>query len=231
MKEESGGIPITEKFIEAYIGEYASGKSEVAVNRAIALKEEGRKVTIVDLDLVEPFYTLRPIKNQLIAMGIDVVAWETSETLGLGEAGSVIKPEMRWVLRRTGDIILDIGYGVEGARVLNLVEGAADTRELKIYVVVNIGRPMTATVDEIVEYVRGLGPVHGLINNSHLGDDTTLEFVHEGAKIVTEAAKALSLPVIATYLDRKFETAVNSETDDFGNPLKFMHRYMINTFW
>ncbi len=203
----------------------------MAVNRAIGLKEEGRKVTIVDLDLVEPFYTLRPIKNQLISMGIDVVAWETGETLGLGEAGSVIKPEMRWVLLRPGDIVLDIGYGVEGAKVLNLVEGAADNDELRIYVVINIGRPMTATVSEIVEYVKGLGPVHGLINNSHLGDDTTLEFVQEGAKVVTEAAKALGLPVIATYLDRKFENAVKSEVDNFGNPLKFLHRYMINTFW
>lgn len=48
------------RIVEAYIGEYASGKSENAVNRALALAEQGRKVTLVDLDLVEPVYTASP---------------------------------------------------------------------------------------------------------------------------------------------------------------------------
>lgn len=191
----------------------------------------GRKVTIVDLDLVEPFYTLRPIKRKLLDLGIGVVAWETAETLGLGEAGSVIKPEMRWVLRRAGDIILDIGYGVEGVKVLNLIEGADSEENLKIYAVLNIGRPMTATVEDIVEYARGLGRVDGLINNSHLGDDTTVSFVAEGAKLITEAARQLKLPVVATYIDKKFEAEMSGKFDNMGNPLRFLERHMVNTFW
>lgn len=164
-------------------------------------------------------------------MGLKVVAWETKDTLGLGEAGSVIKPEMRWVLRRSGDIILDIGYGVEGAKVLNLIEGAAEEKNLRIFAVINVGRPMTSTVEEIVEYVGGLGQVDGLINNSHLGDDTTLEFVQDGARLVTEAAKIVLAPVIATYLDQKFKDELNSSYDIMGNDVKFIKRYMINTFW
>lgn len=203
----------------------------MAVNRAIELLNEKKQVTLVDLDLVEPFYTLRPIKNQLSEMGLQVVAWETRETLGLGEAGSTIKPEARWVLRRPGDIILDIGYGVEGARVLNLVEGASSDENLHIYVVLNIGRPMTATVDDIVEYVRSLGVVHGLINNSHLGDDTTVDFVQEGAEVVTEAANLLNLPVIATYMESKFKNEVTGPTDVSGNPIRFLNRFMTKTFW
>ncbi|PKM41899.1 MAG: hypothetical protein CVV03_11135 [Firmicutes bacterium HGW-Firmicutes-8] len=226
-----GVVPVSERIVEAYIGEYASGKSEIAVNRAVDLKKEGRCVTLVDLDLVEPFYTLRPIKRQLTETGIYVVAWETSETMGLGEAGSLIKPEMRWVLRRPGDIILDIGYGVEGAKVLNLIEGAADNKNLQVFVVLNIGRPMTDNVKDIVEYVKELGIVHGLINNSHLGDDTSVDFVQQGAKVITEAALVLGLPVIATYIDRKFEFEINSKIDIKGNPIRLLDRYMTNTFW
>ena len=226
-----GVVPVSERIVEAYIGEYASGKSEIAVNRAVDLKKEGRYVTLVDLDLVEPFYTLRPIKRQLTETGICVVAWETSETIGLGEAGSLIKPEMRWVLRRPGDIILDIGYGVEGAKVLNLIEGAADNKNLQVFVVLNIGRPMTDNVKDIVEYVKELGIVHGLINNSHLGDDTSVDFVQQGAKVITEAALVLGLPVIATYIDRKFEFEINSKMDIKGNPIRLLDRYMTNTFW
>lgn len=226
----SGGIPINQVNWEAYVGEYASGKSEVAVNRAISLLETGQ-VTIVDLDLVEPFYTLRPIKKQLIDMGLEVVAWETSETFGLGEAGSTIKPEMRWVLRRPGNIILDVGYGVDGAKTLNLVEDAFGNDNLKIFAVINIGRPMTSTVEDIVEYVNNLGIIHGLVNNSHLGDETYLEFIQEGARVVTEAADKLKLPVIATYINRQLEPEMQKNSDCMGNPVKFLDRYMINAFW
>ena len=68
--------------IEAYVGEYASGKSENAVNRAVALHRQGRQVTLVDLDTVEPCYTLRPIKKELEELGLTVVAWETRDTVG-----------------------------------------------------------------------------------------------------------------------------------------------------
>ncbi|MBQ6809887.1 MAG: hypothetical protein IJO94_00625, partial [Firmicutes bacterium] len=106
-----------DRIVEAYIGEYASGKSENAVNRALSLAEQGRKVTLVDLDLVEPVYTLRPLIEMLEEKGIHVIAWKTEDTIGLGEAGSVLHPAMRWALKNEGDVILDIGYGAKGSAV------------------------------------------------------------------------------------------------------------------
>ena len=63
------------RIVEAYIGEYASGKSEVAINRSLELKSQGRQVTLVDLDTVEPFYTLRPLKNKLESQGLNVISF------------------------------------------------------------------------------------------------------------------------------------------------------------
>ncbi|MDX9873057.1 MAG: hypothetical protein RBT41_11655 [Clostridia bacterium] len=219
------------RVVEAYVGEYASGKSEVALNRALALLKEGRRpVTLVDFDLVEPFYTLRPIKEELKQKGLEVIAWDTRETVGLGEAGSLIKPEMRWVMKREGDVILDVGYGIAGARKLGLVEGALEGNELQIYVVVNIARPITGSMQDIVEYVNSLGPVHGLINNSHLGDDTDIEVIEEGAKVISEAAHRLNLPVMWTSAETKFRTNLG-ERDSVGNPVRYVERYMHRTFW
>jgi hypothetical protein len=115
------------RIVEAYIGEYAAGKSEVALSRALELAQGGSQVTLVDLDLVEPCYTLRPLQQDLKAGGVDVIAWETKELIGLGEAGTILKPQARWSLKRPGNIILDIGYGVEGSRILQLLEGIAAT--------------------------------------------------------------------------------------------------------
>ncbi|MDK2824757.1 MAG: hypothetical protein PWQ67_2694 [Clostridia bacterium] len=218
------------RIVEAYIGEYNSGKSEVAINRALDLLKEDRKVTLVDLDIVEPFYTLRPLKKKLQEKGLTILAWETKETTGLGEAGNIIKPEMKWALRREGDVILDIGYGVEGAKTLNLVEEKEKYPELRIYAVVNIGRPITSDKDEIVEYVQTLGPVHGVINNSHLGDETDVEFVQEGARVIGAAAREIGLPVIATTIDYRLADKIGSH-DCEGNPVRLLYRYMDRSFW
>ncbi|MGI6551715.1 MAG: hypothetical protein GX779_02375 [Clostridia bacterium] len=216
--------------IEAYVGEFASGKSENAINRALDLLESGRQVTLIDLDLVAPFYTLRPIQAQLKERGLNVVTWETGKTMGLGEAGSVLRPDMRWALRREGDIILDVGYGVMGTRTLNLVEGALTNPYLQVIAVINLCRPVTGSLDLIVDYVRSLTRVDGLLNNTHLGEETTLELVQEGARVVTQAAEMLELPVIATAAVWELANQMGKQ-DCMGNPVRGLRRFMPAAYW
>jgi len=219
-----------EPIIEAYVGEYASGKSENAVNRAIHLCRRGLPVTLVDLDTVEPVYTIRPIKKELEAMGLTVVAWETRDTVGLGEAGNVIKGSMRWVLRRPGNIIMDVGYGVHGARIFNLIEGAFENPYLKIIAVINMSRPFTSTVENILEYVATLGRVDALLNNTHMAEETTVEIVQKGAVGIAEAAKILGLPVVATSAVREIADKIGP-VDAVGHPVWPLERIMPRTFW
>jgi hypothetical protein len=219
-----------DRIVEAYIGEYASGKSEVAINRALELHSQGREVKLVDLDLVEPFYTLRPIKSQLEERGLKVVALETRGNVGLGETGSLFRPEMKWALKNGGDIIFDVGYGVDGAMALNLVEGASEEQALKKIVVLNVARPITGSLEAIIDFVQSLGEVDGLINNSHLGNDTDIEIILEGAKLVTKAAEQLGVPFIATTVAREFAHLVD-EIDQIGNPVKIIDLFMHNAYW
>lgn len=202
----------------------------MAVNRALELSRDGRKVNLVDLDIVEPCYTLRPIKKELESAGMTVLAWETRETVGLGEAGNIIKPECRWALYREGDVVLDIGYGVEGAKTLNLLEGVDETPEMQIFAVINARRPMTSTVEEIIDYIKELGPIDGIINNTHLGDETTPDTVQEGARMVTEVSKILGIPVVATTADQEVAKKIGQQ-DEMGNPVRPLTRFMPRTFW
>ena len=216
--------------VEAYVGEYASGKSEIAVNRALELARLGRPVTLVDLDLVEPCYTLRALKKELEQAGITVLAWETRELIGLGETGNVMKPSTRFCLLRSGDVIMDIGYGVCGARVLNLVENASQDPDLQIYAVINIARPMTADVDRIVVHIRDLGRVDGLINNSHLGDETDAAIINQGAQAVAAASRILGIPVVATVMTEEMSVYFGS-IDHCGHPVRVIQRHMPAAFW
>ncbi|MBC7324366.1 MAG: hypothetical protein H5T99_03510 [Moorella sp. (in: Bacteria)] len=218
------------RIVEAYTGEYASGKSELAVNRALDLVKEGRQVTLVDLDIVEPCYTLRPLKKMLTAAGIAVLAWETREVGGLGETGNVLRPENRWALKRPGDVVLDVGYGVEGAKTLNLLEGAGTDPDLRVLVVINIARPMTGSVEDILIYIKQMGRVDGLINNTHLGDETPVEIIQEGARVVTEAARRSGIPVVATAAVQELAVRIGPR-DCLGNPVWGITRYMPGAFW
>jgi len=217
------------RIVEAYVGEYASGKSEIAINRAIEIKKMKRKVTLVDLDTVEPFYTLRPIKSLLEQEGLNIIGFSRNESFGLGETGAMLKPQARWALQLDGDIIFDVGYGVHGARTMNLIEDANESKELKILAVVNFMRPMTNSIDNIIEYIKGLGKVHAIVANTHLGDDTTLDIVMKGNQEILEAAKQLNIPIAFIAIDYKLRDYINKE--ELFIPVKYIHRYMHAAIW
>jgi hypothetical protein len=218
-----------DRVIEAYIGEYASGKSEMAINRAIELMNQGRQVTLVDLDTVEPFYTLRVLKKFLEAMGIHMISYAREDSFGLGETGAMLNPQARWALRNEGDIILDIGYGVHGARTLNLVEGAFESPELKIIAVVNGSRPMTDSPEKVKEYLRELGRVDAIVLNTHLGDQTTKDIVLAGNRMIADAVREVGIPIAYVAINQDLKDSITA--GDYDLPIKYIKRYMPAAIW
>ncbi len=216
------------RIIEAYVGEYASGKSEIAINRALELQRMQRKVTLVDLDIVEPFYTLRPIKESLEKEGLNVIAYSRSDSFGLGETGAMLNPQARWALRNEGDVIFDVGYGIHGAKTLNLIEEAAQSG-ITVLAVINYMRPMTGSVKLIKEYIKELGIVHAIVANTHLGDETTLDIIIKGNLEIFEAARQIEIPVAYIAIEEKHKESVNKE--EFIVPVKFIRRYMPAAIW
>lgn len=217
------------RIIEAYVGEYASGKSEMAINRALELKNQGRQVTLVDLDTVEPFYTLRALKTELEKTGINIISFGREQSFGLGETGAMLKPQARWALMHQGDVILDIGYGVQGAKTLNLVEGAYESPDLKILAVINATRPMTDSVDRIIDYLNDLGRVDAIVLNTHLGDETTFDLLIKGNEIIQEAARQMGIPVAYRAVDENLRGEISGEIDKI--PTKYIKRYMPGAIW
>jgi len=234
LREERKGGKGLPRVLEAYVGEYASGKSENAINRALRLVREGRRVRLADLDLVEPAYTLRPLKRTLEAQGLEVLAWESKELIGPGEAAITLKKEIVSTLAFPGDVIIDVGYGVEGRRLLNLIKGAfppANGEEaLRLIMVVNAARPLTSSLPLILAYLDEFGPVDGLINNTHLGEETTVELIQEGAVLVTAAARRVGCPVVATTAWRPYARQLGP-VDRMGNPVWPIERFMSGAFW
>ena len=142
---------MTERFVEVYAGAYASGKSETAINRARQFADAGEKITLVDLDSVEPAYTLRPIAKELENMGIHTIT--QPDNFGLGEAASYVTSAQINCLSNEGNIIIDVGYGAGGLDILDIINNVGEEKDLRIYLVVNTAKFETSTVDNIIEYV------------------------------------------------------------------------------
>ena len=137
--------------VEIFAGAYASGKSETSINRARQYAALKKPITLVDLDTVEPAYTLRPIAKELEAMGINVIT--QPDNFGLGEAASYVTPAQVNCLNTEGDIIIDVGYGAGGLDILDILNNIGNEKNLEIYLFGNTAKFETSTVENIIEYV------------------------------------------------------------------------------
>ena len=62
------------KRLTLFAGHYGSGKTNIAVNYAMLLAEEGKKVCIADLDIVNPYFRTKDSEAELTALGIRLVS-------------------------------------------------------------------------------------------------------------------------------------------------------------
>lgn len=221
------------RVVEIYAGAYASGKSETALNRARQYAQLNKQITLVDLDTVEPAYTLRPIANDLRKMGIDVIT--QPDNFGLGEAASYVTPAQVNFLSNDGDIIVDVGYGAGGLDILDIVNNIDKETNLQAYLVVNTAKFETSTVDNIIEYVDFAGgserkyDFSGMISNTHFGDETTKEDVINGYNKLKTASQKVNIPIRAIGIDEKLAQDFGLTYD--GVEVWTYKRMMPKAFW
>lgn len=221
--------------VEVYCGAYASGKSETAINRARQFAIQHKKITLVDLDTVEPAYTLRPLAGELEKNGIDVIA--QLDYFGLGEAGSYITPAQQNCLSVQGDVIIDVGYGASGLDILDIINNIEFEKNMQIFLVLNTAKFETSNVENILEYFefsKGLTPrpwkkFAGIISNTHFGDETTKEDVIRGYELTKKAAKILNVPIRAIGVDEKLVSEFDFTYDDVD--VWIYKRFMPKAFW
>lgn len=188
-----------DKRIRIIIGHYGSGKTEFAVNYALALSKQTTHVALCDLDIVNPYFRSREKANLLESNGIKVYsgAFGHDSNLDLPMLSpSIVAP----LQDAKAQVILDVGGDPVGARVLAqyrayLTEGAYD-----MLCVVNAYREQTQTVEDVISQIKSIedecgAKVTGLINNTHMLRETSVEDVMYGQALVVEVSQKLNLPI------------------------------------
>jgi hypothetical protein len=190
-------IPLREKIL-IIAGHYGSGKTELALNLAFAHAGEG--ITLVDLDIVNPFFRANELRADLEKAGVRVLAPTFANTTV--DVPS-LPPDILSIFVDEHRAILDVGGDHAGARALGQYRRHIEKAGYAFWIVANARRPLTRSTEEITVMAREIQrtsglTVTGLINATNLGDETTADIIAEGLAVIGEAAKALDIPLIAS---------------------------------
>jgi hypothetical protein len=189
--------------ISVFTGHFGSGKTEVALNYALKLNLEGRKVAIADLDIVNPYFCTRDEKLLLESKGIRVVA--TPKEYSNAELGTIPLNTISIFDDKSSEVVIDVGGDEQGSVALGQYKRFFNLEEYDMYFVINTTRPSTSDADSIIEYIKEIEfasrlKVKYLINNTNLSYETELKHIMEGNKIVKEVSERTGLPIRYTTI-------------------------------
>lgn len=189
------------KRITFITGYYGSGKTEIALNLAIQKKIE----TVIDLDIINPYFRSRENEMLLQKEGISIISSGKEKSMYTDLpyiSGEVFAP-----FHETGKrAIYDLGGNDVGAKLLRQFEDFDEVIDL--FLVVNIYRPETNNKNQIIELIRkiesiGGRKITGLINNTNLLKETTKETILEGDQVLKEVSISTGLQVVYTCVPTK----------------------------
>lgn len=207
-----------QKRLTLFAGHYGSGKTNIALNYARALRRQGLPVTIADLDIVNPYFRTKDSEAQLRSEGIELICSPFANS-NL-DVPAMPKQTYALVASRTQYGVLDIGGDDRGA--LALGRYAPEIRDEGSYAmlfVANFARPLTRTAQQALDVLREIEqacglPFTGIVNNTNLGMQTTAQDVLESLPLAQALGQLSELPVVmsccAEHLYPALEPAVET---------------------
>ena len=215
------------KKVYVLIGNYGSGKSELALNFAFKAAETGR-TELLDLDMVNTYFRLTERGNMTRMKEIRLVspnyACSGVETLSLpAEVASAFA--MDW-----DTVVFDVGGDAVGSTALGryhqdfmeLEEGS-----LEVLNVINTRRPLAGTVEKIVRLQEDMQrhsrlKITGMINNTNLATATSPADLRDGYEIIKRVSEITGVPVMYTSGKKEMLDVFLAEGHDtkyIGTPL------------
>ena len=195
-------------------GHYGAGKTNVTVNLALRCAKAGEEVTVVDMDIVNPYFRTADFTGLFREAGVRLLAPVYANTnLDL----PVLPPSVGAAIReKTGRLFLDVGGDDDGAVALGGFSALLEKRGYSMLYVVNSRRELEPEPGEEAALLRRIQTasrlkVTHLVNNTNLGPETTSEVLLQSLPYLEEVSKRTGVPVLGAAAEERLTPHLEAE--------------------
>lgn len=192
---------IKDNKITVVCGHYGCGKTNLTLNLALQAAESGRRVTVVDMDIVNPYFRSSEYGALLAEKGVRLIspvfAGTTLDT-------PTLPPEIAAVFEKnSGTVLIDAGGDDTGVTALGGLHDRLEAAGYEMLYVINRYRALSQTPEEAAALLREIEAASrlkatGIVNNSHLGVETVWGTLQEALPFAEKTAELTGLPLLCS---------------------------------
>lgn len=187
------------------VGHYGVGKTNFSVNLAIDLVAAGKQVTLIDLDIVNPYFRASEQRRVLEEHGVELVApvfAEVGTSLDVPSLTGKVTPAIE-LADDTRYVVMDIGGDDAGSVAVGRYARFVAAKDYAMLCVLNRFRNLVQDPADAAENLREIELASrlratALVNNSHLKQATTGDAIREGIQYAEELSQLMELPLVCT---------------------------------
>lgn len=195
-------------------GHYGSGKTNLTVNLALAAARQGKTVTVIDMDVVNPYFRTADFRELFQNAGVRLIAPVYANTnLDL----PVLPPSVGTAIRAgKGRVFLDLGGDDDGAVALGGFSAVLKEQGYSMVYVVNSRREPEPDPGEEAELLLRIQTasrltVEWLVNNTNLGPETTPEVIRGSVPYVEAVSERTGIPILGTAAEESLAPLLPEE--------------------
>ncbi|OEJ13958.1 ATP/GTP-binding protein [Brachyspira hampsonii] len=189
-------------------GHYGVGKTTFSINYSMYIRNfTSKDIYIADLDVVNPYFRSREHSSYLEEKNIKVIGSYLPQS---GSDLPAVSAEVYSIFDRKDIIgIIDMGGNSAGSLSFASFRDNVDINETDVFFIFNANRKENSTFESAlghlidIESVLGL-KVTGIINNTHLMDETSFDDIERGENIAYYLSKEKNIPIKFTCINSKF---------------------------
>jgi len=205
-------------------GAYGVGKSEFATQLALTYAP----CYLADIDILNPYFRPREQAEWLASQGVKVIGSHLKAHTN--QDFPALSGDMSGAITSGLPLIIDCAGSENGLKPLATFRDKLDRAE--VWLVVNLMRQESQISElnkmiHIFEAMLQLS-VTGLVHNTHLLDETTLDLIQDAQTHVEQYSKSINVPIVMTMIARAFEKDLKTE---IKNPVLCIDELIHRTGW
>lgn len=193
--------------INLVCGHYGVGKTNLTCNLVLDLAHEGKTVTALDLDVVNPYFRASEQRILFEQAGIRLlspVCAEAGTSLDIPSLPGSMGPAFD-TASKDAPVIVDVGGDDVGSTALGRFNDAITKQDYCMLGVLNVFRNLVQDPQDAVQNLREIEEasrlkISALVSNAHLKDDTTEQSVIKGYEYACQVSKLMDLPLVAVTM-------------------------------